>query len=407
MKGGILAHDLSIANKFRLNLNGEVKCPASVHTNCRWVKPTVGAQGKVDCRVILSWTICLYAPSIACQILESPLTMDASRSPFPHDKNPLPLGWAIAEVERDTGIGKDTLRVWERRYGFPQPMRDSLGERLYPLDQVHKLRLIKRLMDTGSRPGKIVAKSVEQLQDLLNGMNLVKGPAGSDLQRSLQAHALDASAPWLIWLAEDRSDLIKQALRQHIIKQGLASTVEDLVAPLCVHVGESWLRGELSVYQEHLFSATLQQVLREAISSVEASDPAWDHRPRVLLATTPGEHHSLGLLMAECYFALESCARFELGASTPVVEILQAIERMNIDVLALSFSAYASRNDVLSSLQQLVDGLPSGVEIWVGGSASTLQGRSLPEDVTVITKARDVATHVQAWRARHPSPATR
>lgn len=315
------------------------------------------------------------------------------------EKNPLPTGWAIAEVERDTGIGKDTLRVWERRYGFPQPLRDSLGERLYPLDQVHKLRLIKRLMDTGHRPGKIVAQSVEQLQDLLNGMSLVKG-AEDCASSPPEPSALDANAPWLRWLAEDRSDLIKQALRQHIIKQGLGSTVEDLVAPLCVYVGEAWLRGELSVYQEHLFSATLQQVLREAIASVEASSPTLGQHPRVLLATTPGEYHSLGLLMAECYLALESCARFELGSSTPVVEILQAIEHMKIDVLALSFSAYASRNDVISSLQQLIDGVPAGVEIWAGGSATALQSRSVPEGITVISRARDVAAHVNDWRTR-------
>lgn len=316
------------------------------------------------------------------------------------EKNPLPSGWAIAEVERDTGIGKDTLRVWERRYGFPQPLRDGLGERLYPLDQVHKLRLIKRLMDTGHRPGKIVAQSVEQLQDLLNGMSLVKG-AEDCTSSPPEPSALDANAPWLRWLAEDRSDLIKQALRQHIIKQGLGSTVEDLVAPLCVYVGEAWLRGELSVYQEHLFSATLQQVLREAIASVEASSPTFGQHPRVLLATTPGEYHSLGLLMAECYLALESCARFELGSSTPVVEILQAIEHMKIDVLALSFSAYASRNDVISSLQQLIDGVPAGVEIWAGGSATALQSRSVPEGITVISRARDVAAHVNDWRTRH------
>ena len=327
--------------------------------------------------------------------------MDAPSLFSPHEKNPFPTGWAIAEVERDTGIGKDTLRVWERRYGFPQPMRDSLGERLYPLQQVHKLRLIKRLMDTGHRPGKIVAQSIEQLQELLNRMNLAKSTAHTNADHTPDISALDANTPWLRWLAEDRSDLIKQALRQHIIKQGLGSTVEDLVAPLCVYVGESWLRGELSVYQEHLFSATLQQVLREAIASVEASDPALDHHPRVLLTTTPGEHHSLGLLMAECCFALESCARFELGVSTPVMEILQAIAHMQIDVLALSFSAYASRNDVLSSLQQLVDGVPAGVEIWAGGSAPALHGRSVPEGVIVISKALDVSHQVHEWRARH------
>ena len=47
---------------------------------------------------------------------------------------------SIAAVERDTGIGKDTLRVWERRYGFPVPERDVHGERIYPMSQVEKLR---------------------------------------------------------------------------------------------------------------------------------------------------------------------------------------------------------------------------------------------------------------------------
>ena len=56
---------------------------------------------------------------------------------------------SIAAVERDTGIGKDTLRVWERRYGFPVPGRDANDERIYPMAQVEKLRVIKRLMDQG------------------------------------------------------------------------------------------------------------------------------------------------------------------------------------------------------------------------------------------------------------------
>ncbi|MBL8366565.1 MAG: cobalamin-binding protein, partial [Candidatus Accumulibacter sp.] len=32
-----------------------------------------------------------------------------------HDMNKLPV-MNIGAVERDTGLGKDTLRVWERRY---------------------------------------------------------------------------------------------------------------------------------------------------------------------------------------------------------------------------------------------------------------------------------------------------
>ena len=53
----------------------------------------------------------------------------------------------ISAVERDTGLSKDTLRIWERRYNFPRPLRDEHGDRAYTRGQVEKLRLIKRLLD--------------------------------------------------------------------------------------------------------------------------------------------------------------------------------------------------------------------------------------------------------------------
>ena len=56
----------------------------------------------------------------------------------PYSAKPVTL--SIAAVERDTGLSKDTLRVWERRYGFPMPERDTLGERSYPFGQVERLR---------------------------------------------------------------------------------------------------------------------------------------------------------------------------------------------------------------------------------------------------------------------------
>jgi MerR family transcriptional regulator, light-induced transcriptional regulator len=63
---------------------------------------------------------------------------------------------SISAVERETGLSKDTLRMWERRYGFPKPLRDGKGERRYPKQQVERLRKIKRLVDNGFRPSKVI-----------------------------------------------------------------------------------------------------------------------------------------------------------------------------------------------------------------------------------------------------------
>ena len=66
------------------------------------------------------------------------------------DKTGLNLN--ISAVERETGLSKDVLRVWERRYAFPKPSRDENGERVYTAAEIAKLRAIKRLMDVGLQP---------------------------------------------------------------------------------------------------------------------------------------------------------------------------------------------------------------------------------------------------------------
>jgi DNA-binding transcriptional MerR regulator len=67
---------------------------------------------------------------------------------------------SIGGVARETGLSEDTLRMWERRYGFPTPLRDaSGGHRRYPEEQVERLRRVKALVDDGFRPGKVVRAS--------------------------------------------------------------------------------------------------------------------------------------------------------------------------------------------------------------------------------------------------------
>ena len=80
------------------------------------------------------------------------------------------LAQNISAVERETGLSKDVLRMWERRYGFPKPARDENGERQYSAADMAKLRSIKRLMDVGVRPGKIIGLSLEEIKAALSGM---------------------------------------------------------------------------------------------------------------------------------------------------------------------------------------------------------------------------------------------
>lgn len=301
------------------------------------------------------------------------------------DETPVLLG--IAAVERDTGISKDSLRVWERRYQFPQPQRDGLGERAYPPDQVRKLRLIKRLLDLGHRAGRLVPAGVDSLQALLaQAQQLARedSPTPPELQPFLQA------------LRTHDVEGLRCLLTQALLRSGLADGVISLIAPLTAQVGELWMCGELQLFEEHIYSESLQLVLRQAIQAIPPL--ARSERPRVLLTTLPGEQHGLGLLMAEALMALQGCRCLSLGVQTPVPDIVLAAAAQRADIVALSFSGYLASPQVAHSLADLRVRLPADTELWAGGSSAALQKRSRHAAQLHITELASIAGHLRRWR---------
>ena len=56
-------------------------------------------------------------------------------------------GLAIKEVAERTGIAAATIRMWEQRYGFPEPARTASGYRMYTDEDVDALRRVSTLRD--------------------------------------------------------------------------------------------------------------------------------------------------------------------------------------------------------------------------------------------------------------------
>ena len=297
----------------------------------------------------------------------------------------------IGAVERDTGLSKDTLRVWERRYGFPTPARDAFGERAYSLAQIDKLRVVKRLLDQGHRPGRIMALDIERLQELANA-----APGGA-VRHALASAEDDASLDHFMALVKaQRVGELRRTLSQALLRMGLGRFVTDVVAPMNERVGDAWARGSFEVFEEHLYTESMQVVLRNAISTV----PEEGARPRVLLTTLPMEAHGVGLLMAEALLVLEGAHAVSLGIQTPTWDIVQAARAQKVDIVALSFSAAHGPNAVLDGLGELRRALPDAIELWAGGSNAVLQRRP-PADVHVLRTLQDIAPAVARWRDAH------
>ena len=297
---------------------------------------------------------------------------------------PLPT-FSIAAVERETRLSKDVLRVWERRYGFPRPARDANGERCYPAEQVERLRLMKRLMDQGHRPGALAALEHGELAALA-------APA-----RAADEEAQTGAIAELLATLRARDPAVfRHGLRQALARQGLARFIEQTLAPLTVAVGECWEDGSVEVFDEHFYTEAAQQQLRQALIDL----PAPRHGPRVLLTTVPGEIHGLGLLMAQALFALDGATCISLGLETPLLDIARAAAAYGTGIVALSFSAAYPRRQVAPVLAQLRQALPDDVALWAGGA-----GVARLEDVAGVRLLPTLDAGRQALAAHRGQPA--
>lgn len=304
--------------------------------------------------------------------------------------------YSISDVERDTGVPKETLRVWERRYAFPQPGRDSHGERLYPADQVARLRLVKRLLDSGYRPGKIMHLSTEELAQLAAKAGPAAPPPNLDDPELKQC---------IVLIKEHKMVALRQRLTQLQLQLGLKRFVTEVIAPLCTLVGDAWAAGELAVFEEHLFSELVQSLMRSSILAAHQQMGHTEARPRVLLTTVPQERHGLGLLMAEALLALEGAHCMSLGLQTPLSEIVAAAHAQQADVVGLSFSASSSPRAVIENVLDLENRLGPAYCVWAGGAGAGMARRQLGHQR--VLDLDDIGPSVARWRELQlASPAT-
>ena len=84
-----------------------------------------------------------------------------------HPAGPASPAYRSGAVARLTGIPVETLRVWERRHNVVGPRQSATGQRQYAPEEVKRLSVIKRLVDSGYAIGSIAALGLDQLQSML------------------------------------------------------------------------------------------------------------------------------------------------------------------------------------------------------------------------------------------------
>ena len=139
--------------------------------------------------------------------------------------------FSIRVVEAKTGIPAETLRIWERRYGFPKPARRPGGARVYRREDVARLQLIAAARAAGYRPADLLGLGDAELRRL--------NPAGAITSEGRAVGAeLDAM---LDELRNDRVEALRARLRKLSVTLGPRAFVTDVAQPVVARVIGSFM----------------------------------------------------------------------------------------------------------------------------------------------------------------------
>jgi MerR family transcriptional regulator, light-induced transcriptional regulator len=271
----------------------------------------------------------------------------------------------IGDLARRVGVGVDTLRAWERRYGLLHPQRSAGGFRLYSAADEATVRAMLAEIRRGFSPAQAAKLA-------LSHSGRSSGPASGPATGSEPVDP--AAAPAERERSADRRGRLREALlafdgrAAHELVDALFAeftlnaVLDDVVLPCLHELGDLWEAGEVSVAQEHFAS----NLIRERLLGLARQ---WDHGrgPRAVLACPPGERHDIALICFGLALGAAGWRIVFLGPDTPIDTLAEVSRALEADVVVLAATDPARFAALTATLRPLAAARP----VLLAGAGAT------------------------------------
>lgn len=245
--------------------------------------------------------------------------------------------WLNTKAAMDLlGVSSTTVKRWADEGLLPY-MRTAGGHRRF--DKSELLEFLNSKSEKSSNPGSLFS---------------------DDDDENIQQ--------WLTWLIEEDVGFIYQQLLH--FQESFDDWFEtcDFMGRVLAAIGDNWADGDWSVLQEHIASTKLGQAINTAAVSISIEQTS----ASCLLATTTGEHHAHGILMAQ--FCMRSVGINAVNAGTDITPGLlnEYITDSSYQLVALSASACQSNTASLARSCRTISALcrEQGITLILGGEGA-------------------------------------
>jgi len=162
------------------------------------------------------------------------------------------------------------------------------------------------------------------------------------------------------------------------------SFLQRRICPLLLAIGQAWEAGRIEIRHERILTRYLESLLR----TLRQLGGEQRLGPLVVMATLPGERHSLGLQVAGLVLSEAGCQALEGGVELPVTQLAQLATELRAAAVAISISAATGGNQSSEMLWRLRQCLLPSTALLVGGA-----GARARSSLEVITDLEELA----AW----------
>jgi MerR family transcriptional regulator, light-induced transcriptional regulator len=253
-----------------------------------------------------------------------------------------------------TGLNPITLRAWERRYGFIEPIRTPGGHRLYTQEDVDQINRTLSMLASGMPIGA-AARAVRRS---------AASASRTDVWAALRSQTISA----VMRFDESALDAIYESA---LGLQSIEAVTRKLFVPVLEELGRRWESAEGRIAEEHFFTTYTRNKLGARLHHRRRIAPV----ARLLCACAPGEHHELGLLLFALAAHDQNVACVLLGADTPFPELADACKRAGCDGIVISMSMQTEPPGLERDLREVVR--RASRPVFVGGEASALFGDAI------------------------------
>lgn len=142
---------------------------------------------------------------------------------------------------------------------------------------------------------------------------------------------------------------------------------EQVITPALRRVGDDWAAGRVSIAQEHRASAICERLLASQIRQ-----PAGRPRGTAVVATPPGERHSLPALMVAACLREDRWLVHHLATDLPAAEVARLVDQVSASLVVLSSATDEGARRAQEEARFIATGRP-GLHVLAGRPGDSLR----------------------------------